>query len=358
MNRERGIGQEGNKQGSGGNRRDPVCGRAFSGHRGLGQGGVENGFRVGRVVGEQAVPQDVGKNSLDVIGVHGGLAVEQCVGPGGGLQREGAADGHGVILTDERPGGLAERKEVALESVGDGEGGDFLLEDDELLERENTGGVFGVGGSVAVKLENVELGFLRGQGHGNGEEEAIKLGFWKREGARGGSIVLSGDHQEGDGQGLGFAVNGDLVFVHRLKKSGLGARRSAIDFVGEEEVGKDGARDEIEIAVLLPVEIVSDDVGREEVGRELQSFKTAAQGDRKGRSEGGLSDAGGAGHQGVSPGKKGSEQKVGGLLRSEDGGIELCAERLKRVVRHRKGCEGLRRNDEGRKWVIGRCSWA
>jgi hypothetical protein len=27
-------------------------------------------------------------------------------------------------------------------------------------------------------------------------------------------------------------------------------------------------------------------------------------------------------------------------------------------VRHRKGCEGLRRNDEGRKWVIGRCSWA
>lgn len=80
---------------------------------------------------------------------------------------------------------------------------------------------------------------------------------------------MSGDHKEGDGQGLGFAVNGYLAFVHRLQKSRLGARRSAIDFVGEKEVGKDGARDEIEIAVLLAVEIVSDDVGREEVGREL-----------------------------------------------------------------------------------------
>ena len=43
-------------------------------------------------------------------------------------------------------------------------------------------------------------------------------------------------------QNLGLAVDGDLLFFHAFQQAGLGARRRAVDFVSQQDVGKKPAR--------------------------------------------------------------------------------------------------------------------
>lgn len=45
---------------------------------------------------------------------------------------------------------------------------------------------------------------------------------------------------------LALAGNGDVVLLHRLQQRRLGARRGAVDLVGHQELGEDGALDEAE----------------------------------------------------------------------------------------------------------------
>ena len=58
----------------------------LSGDRGLVKSGVVDGVGIEGVLGEETVPQDMGENCLQVVGVNGGLAVEEGIGTGGGLQ--------------------------------------------------------------------------------------------------------------------------------------------------------------------------------------------------------------------------------------------------------------------------------
>ena len=82
------------------------------------------------------------------------------------------------------------------------------------------------------------------------EHEAVELGFGQGIGAFLLDGVLRGQDEEGRLEREGLAAGGDLVFLHGLEEGGLGLGRRAVDLVGEEHVGEDGALDEREDAAL------------------------------------------------------------------------------------------------------------
>ena len=82
------------------------------------------------------------------------------------------------------------------------------------------------------------------------------------------------------------------------------------------------------------VEIVAEDVGREQVRGKLEALEDAAKGGREGRGQGGLPDAGGACHEGMAPGEESGEEEIGSLLGAQDRVVERFAEGLEGVVRH------------------------
>ncbi len=60
-----------------------------------------------------------------------------------------------------------------------------------------------------------------------------------------------------------------LAFLHCFKQRALHFRRSAVDFVGQHEVGEDRAFLYLELLVLYRVDHCAEHVGREQVGSEL-----------------------------------------------------------------------------------------
>ena len=87
------------------------------------------------------------------------------------------------------------------------------------------------------------------------------------------------------------AIDGDLAVAHRFEQSALGAGSRAIDLVSQNHVGEDRTRLENEFAGARVVDAGADNIGRQQVGRELHAMKRAidAGGERSG--EQGLADA-------------------------------------------------------------------
>ena len=175
---------------------------------------MEDGVGIKGVIGEEAVPQHVGKDCLHVVGVNCRLAVEKCVGAGRSLQGERSAHRNGVVLTCQGSGRLAESEEITLQIFGDWKTGDLFLKGDKILEAQDAGDLLLTKGAVAVESEDIELTVLRGQGHWDGEQETVKLGFGKGKGSGGRGVVLGGHYQKGIGELFCFSVDGNLPFVH------------------------------------------------------------------------------------------------------------------------------------------------
>ncbi len=67
----------------------------------------------------------------------------------------------------------------------------------------------------------------------------------------------------------------DMLFLHRLQQRRLGARAGAVDFVGHQQLGEDRSLDETEGApagVAFLHHFGAGDVGRHQVGRELDAL--------------------------------------------------------------------------------------
>lgn len=111
-----------------------------------------------------------------------------------------------------------------------------------------------------MEAEDFELGLIVRKAHGDGDQEAVELRLGEGESAGGGGIVLGGNDEEGIGEFPSGAINGDLPLVHGFEERRLGAGGGAVDLVGEEEVGEDGACDEFKVSVLRTVELVAEDV--------------------------------------------------------------------------------------------------
>ena len=82
--------------------------------------------------------------------------------------------------------------------------------------------------------------------------------------------------RNGSGSAVRLAADRHLALLHRLEQRALHLRRRAVDLVGEQEVGEHGPERDLELAELLVEDPRPDDVGGDEVGRELDPLELAA----------------------------------------------------------------------------------
>ena len=128
----------------------------------------------------------------------------------------------------------------------------LLIEDHDLLDRQRVA-------QAQSEHEPVELGL--GQG-----ERALVL-----------DRVLGGDHQERVGHGVGRAVDRRLALLHALEQTRLRLGRRPVDLVGEDDLGHDRPRPELELLGLLVVDRQAGHVRRQQVRGELDPAKGAVE---------------------------------------------------------------------------------
>src|SRR5690606_31118208 len=163
----------------------------------------------------------------DVVGEQVVAAAHEGQGASGGDQAEGGAwadadfddageVGHAVF------GGGAGGHDQAHDVVGD-----QLVDRDllgEVLQRDEPLGVqdgLGLGRGGAHPLDDLQLFLGGGVADLDPEQEAVALHLGQGVDAFGFDGVLGGQHDEGLGEGVGFAGEGDLAFGHDLQQRGL-----------------------------------------------------------------------------------------------------------------------------------------
>lgn len=103
--------------------------------------------------------------------------------------------------------------------------------------------------------------------------------------------VLRRDDEERLGEQMSLAFYCDLLLFHRFKQRALSTRRSAIDFVGENNVSKYRPGVKNEFAAVTIVDINPGDVRGQQIACELHMLKIEPEEPRKQMREGGLTDA-------------------------------------------------------------------
>ena len=76
------------------------------------------------------------------------------------------------------------------------------------------------------------------------KDKAVELGFGQGIGPLLLDGILRGEHEERLAERHGLAGRGDRVFLHGLEQGRLGLGGGAVDFVGEDDVGKQRPADE------------------------------------------------------------------------------------------------------------------
>ena len=107
-------------------------------------------------------------------------------------------------------------------------------------------------------------------------QEPVELGL--REGVRAFVLdrVLRRDDHERTLERIRVSVERDLTFLHRLEEGRLRLRRCTVDLVTEDDLREDRAGTELDPALPSP-DPDARDVGREQVGRELDPPERAAE---------------------------------------------------------------------------------
>ena len=99
---------------------------------------------------------------------------------------------------------------------------------------------------------------------GSGYVPSDSIGFW---------VAMT---RNGSGSAMRLAADRDLALLHRLEQRALHLRRRAVDLVGQHEVREHRPERDLELAELLVEDPRADDVGGNEVGRELDALELAA----------------------------------------------------------------------------------
>ena len=107
--------------------------------------------------------------------------------------------------------------------------------------------------------------------------ETVELGLGQRVGALVLDRVLRRHHHERALERVRGAVDRDLALLHALEQRRLRLRRGAVHFVDEEQVREHRPRLELEAVRALVEHVDAGDVGREQVGRELEPRERAVE---------------------------------------------------------------------------------
>ena len=110
------------------------------------------------------------------------------------------------------------------------------------------------------------------------------------------------------------SLDRDLLLGHHLEQRRLRARRGAVDLVGEQDVREHRPRPELEHLLLLVEDRHAEDVGGQQVGRELHAREARADRGRERLRERRLAGAGEILEQHVAAGGEGGEQPPHALV--------------------------------------------
>src|SRR5579859_1520951 len=80
------------------------------------------------------------------------------------------------------------------------------------------------------------------------------------------------------GQGSGrVSLDGNLSFFHCFQQRGLGARRGAVDLVGQYDLSQQGAGTKLKLAFLLVIKRNARNIRRKQIGCELNALERTAK---------------------------------------------------------------------------------
>ena len=243
--------------------------------------------------------EDVAGEDFDILRGDKGSAIHEGAGPGdegevdGGAGRCSGADEWlkagvdlgGVAGGDDEIDDVFADGRIHVDLVEEGAAfGDGFLVDDWLRGW--------MGGGVGHAVHDFKFVGFAGVADGDFEEEAVELGFGKLVSSLLIDGVLGGEDEKGLGEEVGFVAEGDLPLLHCFEEGGLDFRGGAVDFVGKDDVGEDRAELWFEGSFLGIVDHGADEVGREEVGGELDSGEAEFHGSGEGVDGEGLGEAG------------------------------------------------------------------
>src|SRR6185436_19926582 len=126
-----------------------------------------------------------------------------------------------------------------------------------------------VDSTLDAARQDVDLTVARGIPERRSQEEAVELRLGKRVRPLVLDRVLRRDDEKRRLEAVRDSLDRRLALLHRLEQRRLRLRRGAVDLVGEEEVREDRAGPKLEVRVALVPDRRTGDVGRHEIGREL-----------------------------------------------------------------------------------------
>ena len=225
-------------------------------------------------------------------------------------------------------GGADEGGDVVDAVVADGDFVDDGLEGEHFIAAEDGRGCDGVAGGGHA----VDFAFLvfRGITDEHLHEEAVQLGFGKGVGAFLFDGVLRGEYEEGVGERVAIAADGDLAFGHAFEECGLGLGGRAVDFIREDDVGEEGAVEEFECsfagAAVFVHHVRAGDVAGHEVGGELDTIEAEAETLGKSADHERLGEARDAFEDAMPAGEEADEELVDDFFLADDGAGHLEAD--------------------------------
>ena len=113
--------------------------------------------------------------------------------------------------------------------------------------------------------------------HHHLEHEPVHLRFGQQVRAFLLNRVLRGHYQERIGEGVRFITDGHLLLLHRLQQRALHLGRRAVDFIGQQQVGKHRPLPRGEFPGLGVVDLRARHVCRQHVRRELDTREIHVQ---------------------------------------------------------------------------------
>ena len=195
--------------------------------------------------------------------------------------------------------------------------------------------------AAGVAVQDRDLLIARRQGHIELQQEPVQLGLGQLVGALVLDRVLCRGDDERVRQRPRLALDADLALLHGLQEGGLRFGWSAVDLVGQQQVGEHRSGVELEFGCAGVIYERAGDVARHQVWSELHSLEVELQRCRKRPHQQRLRDAGNALQQHVAAAQQCDHQAADDCLLPDDRLGDLTAQGQQGIscgVRCRRRC--------------------
>ena len=122
------------------------------------------------------------------------------------------------------------------------------------------------------------------------------------------------------------------MLLHGFEQSALHLGRRTVDFICQDEVGEDGATTHHEFLVLLAVDQRADEVGRQQVGSELDTGEVGVDGAGHGLDGQGLGQTRHTFKEDVAVGQQANQKAFGHLFLSDDNLVHFKVDEVEELT--------------------------